>query len=95
MNPKNDYGSLYSIGYWANTKRWTQTHVRDCETDAPVCGSQISKGSRSNVLNDNSETAPKVFQWCSWGYSEYDYIECEHCKAWVKRKLIAEANSIK
>lgn len=85
---------LYSIGYWANTKRYTQTHIRDCETGNPVCGSQISK-SLNNIVNDNSETAPKRFQWCCWGYSEYDYIECDHCKMWLKRKLIAEAKLIK
>lgn len=63
--------SNYSIGYWANTKRWTQTHIN--ESGKPVCGSQIGKDLR--------------FQWCCYGYSEFDYIECEHCKNWYRKKL--------
>lgn len=72
----NSYGHLYSIGYWANTKRWTKTHIRDCQTDKPVCGSQVIEG--------------KSFQWCCWGYSEYGYIECDHCKKWRQKELLKE-----
>lgn len=85
----------YSIGYWANTKRWTQSHICNNETGKPVCGSQVLISKSNNILNDNSETAPKRFQWCADGYSQYDYIECDHCKMWLKRKLIAEAKLIK
>jgi hypothetical protein len=78
----------YSIGYWANTKRWTQTHIRNDETGQPVCGCKISM--TRDILNDNSETAPKRFQWCAHGYTQWDYLECEHCKNWYRRLLAEE-----
>jgi len=78
---------VYSIGYWADTKTYTQTHVH--LLGKPVCGCRVSK--------------KKIYQWCvhaetlcqlqkmqSRALSEHykDYIECEHCKKWLKRKLI-------
>lgn len=74
--------SDYSIGYWANTKRWTQTHVRNNRTGKPVCGSGISW--------------ELGFQWCAHigQFSSYyyfhnpdDYIECGHCKKWADKTL--------
>ena len=56
----------FSIGYWANTKRWTQTHIN--KDGKPICGSQISENKR--------------FQWCCNDLSMYSYIECSHCKKW-------------
>lgn len=61
----------YSIGYFANTKRWTKTHIYDGRK--PVCGSQIGKN--------------LSYQWCAHGYSYFDFLECEHCKNWYRRKL--------
>lgn len=56
----------YTIGYWANTKRWTKTHIN--KDGKPVCGSQIKE--------DLS------FAWCSHGIIPFDIIECKHCKKW-------------
>ena len=64
----------YSVGYFANTRRWTKTHIYDGRK--PVCGSQIGK-----TLS---------YQWCAHGYKHFDYLECEHCKDWYRRKLNEE-----
>jgi hypothetical protein len=40
-----------SVGYWANTKQWTKTHV--AEFGKPICGSKVLKD--------------KKFQWCCNG----------------------------
>jgi hypothetical protein len=55
------------IGYFANQKRWTKTHLIN-EAGNPICGA---------IINDDME-----FQWCSGGRN-ITYIECSHCqKKW-------------
>ena len=68
----------YSVGYWANTKRWTQTHIN--EDGKPVCGSRIKKD--------------LWYQWCADG-KVFEYIECEHCKDWYRKKLNEYSEKIK
>lgn len=67
-------GMGYSIGYWADTKTYTQTHIH--ELGKPVCGSKFSK--------------KKSYQWCAnlQTLTEHykDYVECEHCKKWLGRQ---------
>lgn len=69
----------YSIGYYANTKRYTQVHIN--ESGKPVCGSQIGNDLR--------------YQWCAHGYTQWDYLECEHCKNWYRRKLVNDIKHVK
>lgn len=60
----------YSIGYWADTKRYTKVHIN--RDGKPVCGSKISEALR--------------FQWCAHGIrSGINFLECEHCKKWINK----------
>ncbi len=59
-------------GYFANTKIGTKVHVVD-ENHIPVCGS---------IINDD-----KKFQRCAGGI-KFDYIECEHCRTIIRKRLI-------
>jgi hypothetical protein len=63
-----------SIGYYANTKRYTKVHV--VKDGKPICGMKISSKLR--------------FQWCAYLYSgvTHSYVECEHCKKKLKSKFL-------
>lgn len=70
MEMLSNFKKKYSIGYWANTKRWTLVHInRDGD---PVCGSLIKEDLR--------------FQWCANGiqFSLLECGHCKNW--WVKKQ---------
>lgn len=80
-------GVGYSIGYWADTKTYTQTHVH--ENGKPVCGCIVSK-KKSYQWCANVQTLNQLKRVQDKSISEHykDYIECLHCKKWLRRKGI-------